>query len=114
LEEREAEAQRNRESEKADEERKKKEKEEEDKRKKREEQERLEKAAAEAGLTMQTKVVYTKLKSFIGNKEISENTDATRFLYKILRDRLRNNSKNEGSIEETQEFSLSAEVVHAL
>ena len=118
LEEREIEAQRKREAEQAEADRKKKEKEEEDKRKKKEEQERLEKEAAAAGIVLQTKIAYTKLKAFIGNKDISEDTDASRFLFKILRDRLRNTkiSDEDGNDDmgQTQEFSLSAEVVHAL
>ncbi len=87
---REAEAQQKREEESAEADRKKKEKEEEDKRKKREEQELLEKEAAEAGISVQTtKVNYTKVRVCVGDKEICDDTDASRFLFKVLRERLR-------------------------
>jgi hypothetical protein len=116
LADREAEAQEKREQERAEAERKKKEKEEEDKRKKKEEQEQLEKEAAEAGIIVQTtKVKYTKLRVSVGDKEIAEDTDASRFLFKVLRDRLRAKApKEDAGLEETQEFSLSPEVVKAL
>ena len=116
LADREAEAEKKREEERAEADRKKKEKEEEDKRKKREEQEQLEKEAAEAGIIVQTtKVQYTKLRVCVGDKEISEDTDASRFLFKVLRERLRGKpTKDDAGLEENQEFSLSPEVVIAL
>ena len=62
-----------------------------------------------------TKVKYTKLRVCVGDKEISEDTDASRFLFKVLRDRLRAKApKEDAGLAETQEFSLSPEVVKAL
>lgn len=113
LADREAEAQKKREEERAEAARKK---EEDDKRKRKEEQEQLEKEAAEAGIIVQTtKVHYTKLRVRVGDKEISEDTDASRFMFKVLRERLRGKAtKEDGGLEESQEFSLSPDVVNAL
>jgi hypothetical protein len=51
----------------------------------------------------------------VGDKEISEDTDASRFLFKVLRERLHGKATIEDvGLEESQEFSLSPEVVNAL
>lgn len=51
----------------------------------------------------------------MGDKEICDDTDASRFLFKVLRERLHvKPAKEDAGLEESQEFGLSPEVVHVL
>lgn len=71
-----------------EEERMKKEREEQEKLKRIEEEKKLAEMAAAQGLLMPAKPKYTKLRVLVGSESVFQDVDASRFIFKILRERV--------------------------